>query len=66
MLLVTWSLRFIGDDAADKVWLGAAEVCHQLIQIFLLQEEKQIILNEKKFQKQQLSNNSKLDMDFLT
>lgn len=35
VLDVTWSLGLIGDDAADKVWLGAAQVGHQLIQVFL-------------------------------
>lgn len=34
---VTWSLGLVRDDAADKVRLGAAEVSHQLIQVFLKQ-----------------------------
>ena len=33
----TWCLRLIRDDAAHKVGLGAAEVGHQLIQVFLKQ-----------------------------
>lgn len=34
-LMFTWILGLIGDDAADKVRLGAAEVSHQLIKILL-------------------------------
>lgn len=32
---VTWSLGLVWDNTADKVWLGAAQVCHQLVQVFL-------------------------------
>lgn len=39
-LYVTWSLGLIRDDAANKMRLGAAEVGHQLIQIFLEEKEK--------------------------
>lgn len=39
---VTWSLGLIWDDTADKVWLGAAQVGHQLIQV-LLQRERDAI-----------------------
>lgn len=31
----TWILGLVGDDAADKVRLSAAEVSHQLIKILL-------------------------------
>ncbi len=45
-MCVTWSLGLIRDDAADKVRLGAAEVGHQLIQIFL--EERTNTTNKVK------------------
>lgn len=32
---VTWSLGLVGDDTADKVRLSAAQVGHQLVQVFL-------------------------------
>lgn len=32
---VTWSLGLVWDNTADKVWLGAAQVGHQLVQVFL-------------------------------
>lgn len=44
ILQVTWSLGLIRDDAADKVRLRAAQVGHQLIQIFL-QEKRRVIKN---------------------
>lgn len=50
VLSVTWSLGLIWDDAADKVWLGAAQVGHQLIQIFLQRER----LNQKSSAEQEL------------
>lgn len=43
VLSVTWSLGLIWDDAADKVRLGAAQVGHQLIQIFLQRETQSAI-----------------------
>lgn len=33
--LHTWSLGLVGDDAADKVGLGGAQVGHQLVEILL-------------------------------
>lgn len=32
---VTWSLGLVWDNTADKVWLGAAQVGHQLVQVLL-------------------------------
>lgn len=31
----TWGLCLVGDDAADEVGLGGAQVGHQLVEIFL-------------------------------
>lgn len=35
----TWGLGLVGDKATHKVWLSAAKVSHQLVQV-LLQTEK--------------------------
>lgn len=35
MLHATWILGLVGDDAADKVRLSAAEVRHQFVQVLL-------------------------------
>lgn len=35
LLVPTWGLSFIGDDAADKVRLGGTQVSHQLVEVLL-------------------------------
>lgn len=38
---VTWSLPFIGNDAAHKVRVGGLQVGHQLVQILLGVSERE-------------------------